>query len=45
MQGYCFKCKSKQEMKDAHAVVMKNNKPATKGSCPVCGTVMFKIGK
>jgi hypothetical protein len=24
---------------------MKNGKPATEGTCPVCGTKMFKIGK
>jgi hypothetical protein len=23
---------------------MKNGKPATEGKCPVCGTMMFKIG-
>ncbi len=32
-------------MKDPQAVTMKNGKPATKGSCPVCGTGMYKIGK
>ncbi len=45
MQGYCVKCKAKQEIKDAEAVTMKNGKPATKGKCPVCGTTMFRIGK
>jgi len=45
MEGYCVKCRSKKEMKDAKAVTMKNSKPATKGSCPTCGTTMFKIGK
>jgi hypothetical protein len=24
---------------------MKNGKPATTGTCPVCGTKIFKIGK
>jgi len=24
---------------------MKNGKPATQGTCPVCGTKMFRIGK
>jgi len=32
-------------MKDSKSVTMKNGKPATEGSCPVCGTKMFKIGK
>jgi len=45
VEGYCVKCKSKREMKNAAAVTMKNGKPATKGVCPTCGTAMFKIGK
>jgi hypothetical protein len=32
-------------MKDPTAVTMKNGKPATSGSCPVCGTKMYRIGK
>ena len=45
MEAYCVKCKSKKEMKDAQATTMKNGKPATTGTCPSCGTKMFKIGK
>ena len=45
MEAYCVKCKAKREMKDAKAVTMKNGKPASKGTCPTCGTTMFKIGK
>lgn len=41
--GYCVKCKEKREIKDALKVTMKNGRPALKGKCPVCGTVMFKI--
>ena len=44
MQAYCMKCRSKQEMKDAKVVTMKNGKPAMQGICPVCGTRMFRIG-
>ena len=43
-EGYCVKCKSKKEMKDPEAIVMKNGRPATKGTCPDCGTGMYKIG-
>jgi hypothetical protein len=42
--GYCVKCKATREMKDAKQVTMKNGRPATEGSCPVCGTKIFKIG-
>ena len=45
MQAYCVKCRAKKEMKNPKAVTMKNKKPATTGTCPTCGTKMFKIGK
>ena len=44
MEAYCVKCKAKREMKDAKPVTMKNGKKATTGTCPTCGTKMFKIG-
>jgi hypothetical protein len=34
----------KKEMKDAKEVTMKNGKKAMSGSCPACGTRMFRIG-
>lgn len=43
-EAYCVKCKTKREIKDAVQVKMKNGKPATQGTCPQCGTKMFKIG-
>lgn len=42
-EGYCVKCKAKREMKDSKEVVMKNKRKALKGTCPTCGTGMFKI--
>lgn len=45
VKGYCMKCKVQQEMKDPKPVKMKNGKDAVTGSCPKCGTKMFKIGK
>jgi hypothetical protein len=45
VQGYCVKCKAKREMRNPQAVTMKNKKPATTGTCPVCSTKMYKIGK
>lgn len=44
MEAYCVKCKAKREMKDPKKITMKNGKPATQGTCPQCGTKMFKIG-
>ncbi len=45
MQAYCMKCKAKKEMKNCKSITMKNGRPATQGTCPVCGTKMFRIGK
>lgn len=42
--GYCVKCKTSREIKDPKPITMKNGRPATQGSCPVCGTKIFKIG-
>lgn len=44
MDMYCVKCRTKREAKDPEPVVMKNGKKATKATCSVCGTKMFKIG-
>ena len=43
MEGYCVKCKAKKDIKDAKEVVMKNGRKAMKGSCPSCGTCVFRI--
>ena len=42
--AYCMKCKTPREMTDAKPITMKNGRPATEGTCPVCSTRMFKIG-
>ena len=45
MEAYCMKCKTKREMQNPQQITMKNGRPASQGTCPVCGTKMFKIGK
>lgn len=45
VQAYCVKERKKVEMKDPKQVTMKNGRPAVQGSCPSCGTKLFKIGK
>ena len=45
MQAYCFKCRTKREIKNPERVTLKNGKPATQGVCPVCGTKVFRIGQ
>ncbi|MGH2357723.1 MAG: DUF5679 domain-containing protein [Candidatus Limnocylindria bacterium] len=43
-EAYCVKCKAKRTMLNENRITMKNGKAATQGTCPVCGTKMFKIG-
>jgi len=44
-QAYCMKCRSKVEIKNPQKITMKNKRPATRGTCPKCGTKVFRIGK
>ena len=37
--------RTKREIKDPKSITMKNGNPATQGTCPTCGTKMFRIGK
>lgn len=43
-QAYCVKCRKKVEIKNPSNIILKNKRPATSGTCPVCGTKVFKIG-
>ena len=43
VEAYCVKCKAKREMKDPKENTMANGRKAMKGTCPTCGTGMFKI--
>ncbi|MFH0852441.1 MAG: DUF5679 domain-containing protein [bacterium] len=46
-EAYCVKCKAKREIKDPKEVPMKGKggveRRAMTGTCPVCGTKMFRI--
>jgi Domain of unknown function (DUF5679) len=44
-EGYCVKEKKKVEIQNPQQVTMKNGRPAIQGTCPDCGTKIFKIGK
>ena len=43
IRGYCVKCRAKKIIKDAEEVIMKNGRLAAKGTCPDCGTGMFRF--
>jgi hypothetical protein len=45
MEGYCLKCRTKREIQDPVQVTLKNGRPATQGTCPVCSTKITRIGK
>jgi hypothetical protein len=42
--AYCVKDKQKVQMKNPKSVTMKNGRKAYKGTCPKCGTRVFRIG-
>jgi hypothetical protein len=44
-EGYCVKERKKVEIQNAEQITMKNGRPAITGTCPDCGTKIFKIGK
>jgi hypothetical protein len=44
IQGYCVKDKKMVDIKNPEAYLMKNNRPAMRGTCPDCGTKVFRIG-
>ncbi|MDP6100924.1 MAG: DUF5679 domain-containing protein [Dehalococcoidia bacterium] len=43
-QGYCMKCRTKREIKNPERVILKNGRPATRGTCPNCRTKVSCIG-
>ena len=43
MQAYCVKCRVKRGMKNAKSITMKNERPATQGICPTCGTNEYRV--
>ena len=44
VEGYCLKCKEKRDMVNPQAEWAANGSPATRGTCPVCGTNMYRRG-
>ena len=45
VEAYCVKCKAKQEIENPQQTTMKNGRSAIRGTCSVCGTKVFRIGK
>jgi DNA topoisomerase-1 len=45
LEAYCVKCKTKREIKDPKPEYTANATPGTRGTCPVCGTTLFRMGR
>ncbi|MDX2137235.1 MAG: type I DNA topoisomerase [Chloroflexota bacterium] len=43
-EAYCVKCKTKREIVHPEATFTAKGTPGVKGSCPVCGTTLFRMG-
>ena len=43
IKAYCMKCKAERTIQNVQIVTTKNGRPAANGTCPVCGTKMFKF--
>ena len=44
MEGYCFKCKEKQEMLNPKAEWAANGTPGTRATCAVCSGTIYRAG-
>ncbi|MCU0496290.1 MAG: type I DNA topoisomerase [Anaerolineae bacterium] len=44
-QGYCVKCREKREMLNPTPVFSESGRPGVSGTCPVCDTKMFRVGR
>jgi DNA topoisomerase-1 len=44
LQAYCVKCKTKREIASPQPTYTSKGTPQVKGTCPVCGTALFRMG-
>jgi DNA topoisomerase I len=45
LEAYCVKCKAKREIQQPEAAYNAAGSPVTKGTCAVCGTRIFRMGR
>lgn len=43
-EAYCLTCKTRRQIHNPQAQLMKNLRTGVKGSCPVCGRGLFSVG-
>ena len=44
-EGFCVKCRKKVKIQNPEEVTLKNGRKAVKGTCPNCGTVVYRFIK
>ncbi|MBZ0286289.1 MAG: TIR domain-containing protein [Anaerolineae bacterium] len=44
IEGYCVRCKQTIEIEDPKPVWTRRGMPATRGECPDCGGIVFRMG-
>ena len=44
LEGYCVKCKEKRILQDPKAEYSASGSPGTRGTCPVCGGTIYRMG-
>ena len=42
-EGYCVKCRKKQQIKGGREVTTKKGRRMAKGTCPECGTTVNRF--
>ena len=42
-EGYCVKCRKTVTMENPKVVTTKNGRRAAKGTCPNCGTTVYRF--
>jgi len=45
MEAYCMKCKTKREIQNPEATFNAKASPVTTGTCGVCGTKLYRMGR
>ncbi|HZD56787.1 MAG TPA: type I DNA topoisomerase, partial [Anaerolineales bacterium] len=45
LKAYCVKCKTKREMENPQPEFTATGTPGTRGTCPVCGTTLYRMGR
>lgn len=45
VEAYCVKCKTRRVMQSPYATTTQTGRPAIRGTCPVCGAKLFKMGQ